>query len=154
MSDVSEIESVLSVVQDLDPAGIAARDLRECLLLQISRKDDAYPSIAIAKEVLENNFDAFTKKHYDKILKKLDISDEELKLGIEEITKLNPKPGNSVKESNKALQQVIPDFLVTTNADGELQLTLNGRNAPELKISKSYKEMLEGYSNTKKEQKG
>jgi len=153
MTDTDEIEDVLLVVQDLDPAGIAARDLKECLLLQIQRKDDAYPSIAIAKEVLSKHFDAFTKKHYDKILKKLEIEDEELKLGIQEITKLNPKPGNSVKESNKALQQVIPDFLVNASNDGELQLTLNGRNAPELKVSKSYKEMLETYSNTKKTKK-
>ncbi|MEM7161469.1 MAG: RNA polymerase factor sigma-54 [Bacteroidota bacterium] len=153
MCEVFEIEEVLEVVQALDPAGIAARDLRECLLLQIQRKDDAYPSVAIAKEVLENHFDAFTKKHYDKILKKLEIEDEDLKLSIQEITKLNPKPGNSVKESNKALQQVIPDFIVTATNDGELQLSLNGRNAPELRVSKSYKEMLETYNHTPKNKK-
>ncbi|NND77264.1 MAG: RNA polymerase factor sigma-54 [Flavobacteriales bacterium] len=153
MTDVDEIEEVLTVVQDLDPAGIAARDLKECLLLQIERKDDAYPSIAIAKEVLENHFEAFTKKHYDKILRKLDIDDEDLKLGIQEITRLNPKPGNSVKESNKALQQVIPDFIISSNNEGELQLTLNRRNAPELKVSRSFHEMLSTYNSKDKTKK-
>ena len=148
MTTPQEVEDVLFIVQNLDPAGIAARNLKECLLLQIERKDDRYPSIAIAREVLSNHFDTFTKKHYDKILRKLDIEDEDLKLGIEEITRLNPKPGNSVKESNKAINQVIPDFIITAR-DGDLQLTLNGRNAPDLKVSKSYREMLESYSKTK-----
>lgn len=140
-----EVESILKLIQDLDPAGIGARDLRECLLIQIKRKHDGNISRYTARKILEDHFEEFTKKHYDKITKKLEISDDDLKDAIEEIVKLNPKPGGSMKESAGNYQQIIPDFLITEN-DGVLQLSINGRNAPELKVSNAYKSMLKTYA--------
>ncbi|NNC83403.1 MAG: RNA polymerase factor sigma-54 [Flavobacteriales bacterium] len=145
MVEVDQIEKVLQVVQSLDPAGIAARDLRECLLLQLERKDDSYPSIRLAKDILNDHFEAFTKKHYKKIIKKMDLVEEDLKEAIGVIIKLNPKPGGALAERNRAVNQVIPDFTIEVR-DDELQLTLNGRNAPDLKVSRSYQEMLKGYA--------
>ena len=144
-SNETEIEEVLFAIQSLDPAGIGARNLRECLLIQINRRQDNSINRARAKIILEDFFEGFTKKHYDKIAKKLAISDEELKGAINEILKLNPKPGGSMKDSAKNYQQIIPDFLLIEN-EGELELTLNSRNAPELKISKEYETMLRAYS--------
>ena len=140
-----EIEVVLSLVQELDPAGIGARNLRECLLLQISREHDGNITRYTAKKILEDHFEEFTKKHYDKIQKKLEISDEDLKEAIDEIIRLNPKPGGSMKEAPKNHQQIIPDFMII-ETDGKLELTLNGRNAPELKVSRDYEQMLRTYS--------
>jgi RNA polymerase sigma-54 factor len=147
-----DLKRVLKVIQSFDPAGVGARDLRECLLLQLRRQDLDYPSVRIALEVLENHFDAFTKKHYDRILKKMDISSDDLKIAIQEIVHLNPKPGNSSRESGKSTEQIVPDFTITVE-DDELRLSLNGRNAPELRVSSSYVEMLKGYSQTKKKDK-
>lgn len=152
MTSESELVSVLKIVQQLDPPGVGARDLQECLLIQIRRKNRDYPSIRIAEEVLENYFEAFTKKHYDKIIKKMDIADEDLKIAVDEILKLNPKPGNSMKDSAKQVEHVVPDFTITTE-DDQLRLSINSRNAPELKISRSYQEMLQGYSEAKKRDK-
>lgn len=147
MTDEQELEEVLAIVQDLDPPGVGARDLQECLLIQIERKVmDA--SIYTAKIILERCFAEFTKKHYEKIKKKLDIEDDHLKGAIEEILKLNPKPGNSSNTGQKAFGQIIPDFTVNVD-DGEISLLLNGRNAPELRKSKSYSEMIEGYAANK-----
>jgi RNA polymerase sigma-54 factor len=140
-----DIVSVLKMIQDLDPAGIGARNLQECLLVQINRKQDGNISRFTAKKILENHFEEFTKKHYDKISKKLEINDEDLKEAIEEILKLNPKPGGSSKGSTKNYQQIIPDFIINEN-DGRLELTLNSRNAPELRISREYENMLRSYS--------
>lgn len=151
-STVEELEDALNIVQNLDPAGVGGRSLQECLLLQLRRKDDHYPSIRIALEVVENHFNSFTKKHYDRILKRLEISDEDLKIGISEITKLNPKPGNSGVDSAKIIQHVVPDFIVTAD-DNELNLSLNSRNAPELHVSNSYKEMMKGYAASSKKDK-
>ncbi len=139
------IEVVLEMIQDLDPAGIGARDLQECLLIQINRKQDGNISRYTAKKILENFFEEFTKKHYDKISKKLEINDDDLKEAFEEILKLNPKPGGSSKGSSKNFQQIIPDFILNEN-DGQLELTLNSRNAPELRVSKEYEKMLRSYS--------
>jgi RNA polymerase sigma-54 factor len=139
------IEVVLEMIQDLDPAGIGARDLQECLLIQINRKQDGNISRFTAKKILENFFEEFTKKHYDKISKKLEINDHDLKEAFEEILKLNPKPGGSSKGSSKNFQQIIPDFILSEN-DGQLELTLNSRNAPELRVSKEYEKMLRSYS--------
>mgnify|MGYP001261028901 FL=1 len=139
------IEVVLEMIQDLDPAGIGARDLQECLLIQINRKQDGNISRYTAKKILENFFEEFTKKHYDKISKKLEINDDDLKEAFEEILKLNPKPGGSSKGSSKNFQQIIPDFILSEN-DGQLELTLNSRNAPELRVSKEYEKMLRSYS--------
>lgn len=141
----AEIESILKIIQELDPVGIGARDLRECLLLQINRKQDGNITRYTAKKILEEHFSEFTKKHYQKIIKKLEISDEDLKEAIEEIVKLNPKPGGSMKESGGNYQQIIPDFAITEN-EGQLNLTINGRNAPELKVSNQYKNMLRTYA--------
>ncbi len=145
MVEVEEIEKVLKVVQTLDPAGVAARDLRECLLLQLGRKDDSYPSVRLAQVVLSEHFDAFTKKHYARIIKKMDVSEEDLKEAISDIVKLNPKPGSTMMESNRAVNQIVPDFTILIEDDA-LQLGLNGRNAPDLKVSRSYQEMLKGYA--------
>jgi len=144
-STEEDVISVLKMIQDLDPAGIGARNLRECLLIQIKRKQDGNISRFTAKKILENHFEEFTKKHYDKISKKLEINDEDLKEAIEEILKLNPKPGGSSKGSSKNYQQIIPDFIISEN-DGRLELVLNSRNAPELRISREYENMLRTYS--------
>ena len=140
-----EVEAILLRIQEFDPAGIGARDLRECLLIQMERKQDGDITKFTAKKILEEYFEEFTKKHYKKIIKKLEISEADLKEAIDEIVKLNPKPGGSMKESSQNFQQVIPDFAVYEN-EGQLQLTIHGRNAPELKVSKDYKQMLQGYS--------
>ena len=139
------IEHVLKKIQTLDPAGIGARDLRECLLLQINRNIDGNISKYTAKKILENHFEAFTKKHYQKISKKLDIDNADLKDAIDEILKLNPKPGGSSIEAARSFQQIVPDFKIIEN-EGKLELSINGRNAPELKVSKDYKVMLKNYA--------
>ncbi|TNE56112.1 MAG: RNA polymerase sigma-54 factor [Bacteroidetes bacterium] len=140
-----EVEEVLELVQELDPAGVGARDLRECLLIQIRRKQDGNITLFTAQKILEGHFEEFTKKHYDKILKKLEIEENDLKEAIDEIIRLNPKPGGSMKEAAKSMQQVVPDFMVT-ELDGKLELSLNGRNAPELKVNRDYEQMLRSYS--------
>ncbi len=140
-----EVEDILIIIQDLDPAGVGARDLRECLLIQINRKQDGDITKYTAKIILEQFFDEFTKKHYEKISKKLEIEDQDLKEAVAEILKLNPKPGGSMKESSKNHQQIIPDFMIT-EFEGRLELTLNGRNAPELKVSREYEQMLRTYA--------
>ncbi len=143
-----EILEVLKVIQDLDPPGIGARNLQECLLIQLRRQENHCRETEIAGLILERNFDEFTRKHYDKILKKARITENELKGAIQEILKLNPKPGDSVSETSRLNNYVIPDFSVR-NIDGELELTLNSRNAPELRINRSYVDMLETYSENK-----
>lgn len=156
-SSEEELERILLVIQTFDPAGIAARDLQECLLLQIERKDHSEPSVVLAQLILEKNFNAFAKKHYKKIIEKLEIDEEELKDAIEEITKLNPKPGNSMTGNKVANQAIIPDFILN-NDDGDLVLTLTSSNMPELRISNDYKDMLKTYSEggkaSKEEQEG
>ncbi|MBL7882765.1 MAG: RNA polymerase factor sigma-54 [Bacteroidia bacterium] len=143
-----ELEELLFVIQDFEPAGVGARDLQECLLIQLRKKELQTQIVELATEVIEKQMDEFSKKHYDKISKKLEIDDETLKEVIHEILKLNPRPGNSMADGQKSFQQVIPDFMIT-NDDGELNLTLNSRNAPDLKVSKAYNQMLEEYSKAK-----
>lgn len=140
-----EVEEVLTIIQELDPAGVGARDLQECLILQIKRKQDGNITKFTAKKILEDHFEEFTKKHYAQIQKKLEIEEEDLKEAIDEIIKLNPKPGGSMKEAAKNVQQIIPDFMIT-EFEGKLELSINGRNTPELKISKGYENMLRSYS--------
>lgn len=142
-----ELNELLKVIQEFDPAGIGARDLRECLLIQLHRKERT-PVVELAIKVVEDQMEEFSKKHYDKILKKLEIDDERLKHVVHEILKLNPRPGNSMADGQKSFQQIIPDFTIT-NEDGELMLTLNSRNAPDLRVSKEYSQMLEEYSKNK-----
>lgn len=149
-----EVEDVLFLVQDFEPAGVGARDLRECLLLQLERRHHGNIAIYTAKKILEKSFDEFTKKHYDKIKAKFEISSEDLKDAVDEITKLNPKPGNSLKEStnSKNIQQIIPDFILE-EAEGDLNLSLNSRNAPQLKVSRTYETMLRNYADGAKSSK-
>lgn len=142
---LEQVEQILELVQDLDPAGVGARDLQECLLIQIRRRQDGDITRFTAMKILENHFEEFTKKHYSQIQKKLEIEDEDLKEAIDEIIKLNPKPGGSMKEASKNLQQITPDFMIT-EFEGKLELTMNGRNAPDLRVSKSYENMLRSYS--------
>lgn len=144
-----EMERLLKVIQEFDPAGVGARDLRECLLIQLKKKHPQTGIIQLATEVVEKQMDEFSKKHYDKISKKLEIDEEILKDVIHEILKLNPRPGNSMADGQKSFQQVIPDFIISIDEGGQLQLTLNSRNAPELRISKAYSKMMEEYSKTK-----
>ncbi|MBU2904731.1 MULTISPECIES: RNA polymerase factor sigma-54 [Arenibacter] len=145
------IEKVLHIVQDLDPAGVAARTLEECLLLQLKRKE-LTPSVELAILLLEKSFEQFTKKHYQKLIQKHNITEEQLKGAISEIERLNPKPGGSYSGNNRIVEHVVPDFSIRI-VDGELELTLNGRNAPELHVSREYNNMLEGYKNSKEKSK-
>ena len=146
-TDEKTVEKVLHIVHELEPSGVGARDLQECLLLQLKHKTPTeYVDLAI--NILENQFDAFTKKHYEKLLQKYAVSQEQLKKTIEEIEKLNPKPGGAFTGNNKITEQVIPDFAIRIN-DGELELTLNGRNAPSLHVSRDYQEMLQTYKVSK-----
>ncbi len=150
-TDAEELEEILSEIQTFDPPGIAARNLRECLLLQLERKDDHSEEVETAIRIVEHCFEDFTKKHYEKIQKKLDVSEDHLKCALDMITRLNPKPGGSSGELVKT-QYLIPDFLLTNN-NGKLELTLNSRNAPELKISRSYADMMDTYDKAKKKDK-
>lgn len=150
-TEEEKIEQVLKIVQDLDPPGVAARSLDECLIIQLKRKE-ASPPIDLAITILEKSFEQFTKKHYKKLIQKHNISEEELKNAISEIEKLNPKPGGSYSGSNRIVEHVVPDFSIRI-VDGELELTLNGRNAPELHVSREYNNMLKGYKNAKEKSK-
>jgi RNA polymerase sigma-54 factor len=138
-----EVEDMLKVIQSFDPAGVGARTLQECLLIQLRKKDAGDPVIKKALQVVEHYLDEFTRKHYDKLEKSLNMNDSELRAVVNEILKLNPKPGDS-NEVNTKQMQVIPDFHISNN-DGALILTLNSKNAPELRISRSYQEMFEHY---------
>ncbi len=141
-----ELKEVLDVVQDLDPAGVGARDLRECLMIQLGRKDMEDELNILAFTILDKYFDEFTKKHYEKIKSRLDIGDDELRDALEEILKLNPKPGGSFSDPlNKSNQHIVPDFILELS-DNELELHLNARNLPELRVSRTYADMLEAYS--------
>ncbi|MFL5729689.1 MAG: RNA polymerase factor sigma-54, partial [Cytophagaceae bacterium] len=147
-----EVEEILFKVQSLDPPGIAARNLQECLSLQLERKDEQDEVVQLASKIINDHFEEFTKKHYDKIKTRLEISDEQIKKAVALITRLNPKPGEvSSGEDSKTLY-VIPDFILVNN-NGKLELSLNSRNAPELRISRSYTEMLQTYDKSSKKDK-
>lgn len=150
-TDVETIERALKVVQQLDPAGVGARDLQECLLIQLKRKPQS-PDTEMAARIIENAFEKFTKKHYLKLQKKFNINETQLKDAIQEIERLNPKPGSSFTNNLRSVEHVVPDFTIQI-VEGELNLTLNARNAPELHISKSYNEMLLGYKASKEKSK-
>ena len=147
-----EVETLIKRIQRFDPAGVCARDLRECLLLQLERKKGEARSVDQAIEVLTDYFDEFTKKHYEKIQKGLNISDEQLKEIIQQIIRLSPKPGGNIGSMNKAESYVVPDFFIHNNA-GKLELTLNSRNAPDLRISEGYRDMLRDYDKGAKKDK-
>jgi RNA polymerase sigma-54 factor len=144
-TNVNELESVLYIIQELDPPGVGARNLQECLSIQLNKKDDPDNDVENAKRIINKCFEEFTRKHYEKICKKLSLSEQDLKMAINQILKLNPKPGNSYNESSRSNQYIIPDFTITNN-DGKLELTLNSRNAPDLKINRSFNEIIETYS--------
>jgi RNA polymerase sigma-54 factor len=144
-----ELSEILKIIQDFDPPGVGAESLQECLLLQIERKDHMLPEITLAEQILKNYFNEFTKKHYDKIINRLGITEEELRKALEEILKLNPKPGSSYSDpQNKTFSHIVPDFILENN-DGELQLSLNSKNVPELKVNKAYSNMLKSYHSKK-----
>ncbi|MFV0265812.1 MAG: RNA polymerase factor sigma-54 [Draconibacterium sp.] len=146
-----ELEEILTVIHDFDPPGVGARDLCECLLLQLDRKEEG--DYDLAKTIVRDFFTEFTKKHYDKIKARLELSDDELKFGIDHVLKLNPKPGSSYSNPlNKANQHIVPDFILD-NVDGELSLSLNQRNVPELTINETYQEMLKTMSESQKAKK-
>ena len=147
-----EIEEIIEKIQHFDPSGVGARNLKECLLLQLKRKSAEGQPVEIAIDVLENYFDEFTKKHYEKIQRGLNLGDQEIKEVINQIIRLNPKPGGQVGDSDKLQSYVIPDFFVVNN-NGKLEVTLNSRNAPDLRISEGYREMLKNYDKSSKKDK-
>ena len=146
-----EVEKVLHIVHQLDPAGVGARNLQECLSIQLHRKEQR-PDVAMATAIIDKGFEQFTKKHYKKLMQKFNIDEEQLKDAIEQIEHLNPKPGGSYAGNNKIVQHIVPDFAIKI-VNGELELTLNGRNAPELHVSREYNNMLKGYKETKEKSK-
>ncbi|MDC1105690.1 RNA polymerase factor sigma-54 [Prolixibacteraceae bacterium] len=144
-TDEKELEKVLVKIQTLDPAGVGAYDLRECLLIQLLRKDLTDPAIQIAVELIRDHFDEFSKKHYDKLIKRMDIDNDMLKEAIKEILRLNPKPGSSYSNTiSRTSQTIIPDFILDL-MDGELILSLNQRNVPELRVNNTYSNILKDY---------
>ena len=148
--DVSplQLEDVLYEIQDLDPAGVGARNLQECLLLQLQRQENT-SAVACAKEILSDYFDEFSRKHYDKIIRQMHISQSELRAAIEEIISLNPKPGNALGDNlQTAMNNITPDFLVDSY-NGEISIQLNNSNVPTLKVNRTFSEMLKGYSDNK-----
>lgn len=145
------IKSVLLIVQQLEPIGVAARNLQECLLIQLKNKKHT-SSVELATHIIEKAFDQFSKKHYKKLLKKFNINKNQLKDAILEIERLNPKPGGSYSGNNRMVEHVVPDFTIKI-VDTQLELTLNGRNAPELHVSREYSNMLKGYKEAKQKSK-
>lgn len=143
-----ELEELLAVIQEFEPNGVGARNLQECLLIQLNKVENPGQATEVAKTILKKFFNEFTKKHYDKIQKRLDINDDELKKAIGEILKLNPKPGNSLVDTAKPNHYITPDFTIT-NTDGILELTLNSKNTPELRVNKAYMEMIESLATNK-----
>jgi RNA polymerase sigma-54 factor len=142
-----QVENILQIIHELEPTGVGARDLQECLLLQLKHKTPT-ESVDLATAIIEQQFDAFARKHYDKLIQKFNISNEQLRKAIHEIERLNPKPGGSFAGNNKITENVVPDFTIRI-VDGELELTLNGRNAPALHVSKDYQEMMQTYKDSK-----
>lgn len=143
----TKIKEVLNIVHQLDPAGVGARDLQECLKIQLYRKEKN-PDIELAIQIIESAFEMFTKKHYKKLMHKFGVTELQLKDAIGEIEHLNPKPGGSYAGNNRIAEHIVPDFAIKI-VDGELELTLNGRNAPELHVSREYNNMLKGYKDSK-----
>ena len=148
------VTEVLEIIQDFDPAGVGARNLQDCLLIQLRRNAKENPSeeVELAIKIIKRFFNEFTKKHYSKIMRRGEISEEQLKAAMDEILKLNPKPGNSLSESVKTNHYIIPDFTITNN-NGELELMLNTWNTPELKVSRTYAGMISDLSKQKKTKK-
>jgi RNA polymerase sigma-54 factor len=147
-----EIEEIIGQIQQFDPPGICARDLKECLLLQLRRNAAEGKNVLLATQVLDKYFEEFTKKHYEKIQRGLNLNDDQLKEVITTIVRLNPKPGGNIGEINKAQSYIVPDFFIL-NSNGKLELSLNAKNAPDLRISEGYREMLKDYDRGAKKDK-
>ena len=150
-TDINNVKEILKTIHLLDPPGVGAQNLQDCLLIQLKRKIESN-SINNAISIIANHFEIFIKKHYEKILSKMSISEKDLKEAVKEIEKLNPKPGSSYSETNKINSTIIPDFTIEIE-ENKLKLTLNSRNAPDLYISNEYKNMLSGYQESKKKSK-
>jgi RNA polymerase sigma-54 factor len=148
----ADVEAIIEMIQQFDPPGVAARNLQECLLLQLKRKEQVDPLDGIAITILTNYFDEFSRKHYDKIQKAISISEDEMRGVIQVVTRLNPKPGGESPDDSQELNYVVPDFFIY-NIGGKLELTLNSRNAPELRISEGYRDMLRDYEKGAKKDK-
>ena len=155
-TDVSkdDVEKILHIIQQFDPAGVGAIDLKDCLLIQLNLnlKENHSDALVLAKKILSRYFNDFTKKHYEKIMKRAEISEEQLKEAIDEILKLNPKPGNSLSETTKSNHYIIPDFTITNNGD-KLELSLNSWNSQDLRVSNSFSGMMDSVSKQKKSKK-
>jgi RNA polymerase sigma-54 factor len=151
-STEKEVKGLIKLIQQFDPAGVAAKDLQECLLLQLKRKEVEGQPVSTAIEIIEKYFEEFTKKHYEKIQRALNLDEDGIKEVINQIIKLNPKPGGQVGETNKLQSYVIPDFFVLNN-NGKLEVTLNSKNAPDLRISEGYRDMLKDYDRSAKKDK-
>ncbi|HWR32864.1 MAG TPA: RNA polymerase factor sigma-54 [Chitinophagaceae bacterium] len=147
-----EVESLINRIQLFEPPGVAARDLQECLLIQLKRQREEGGQVDVAIKAITKYFDEFTKKHYEKIQRGLNIDDDQMRDVMQQIIRLSPKPGGNVGEINKAESYVVPDFFIFNNA-GKLELTLNSRNAPELRISEGYRDMLKDYDRGAKKDK-
>ncbi|MBZ9629936.1 RNA polymerase factor sigma-54 [Salegentibacter sp. LM13S] len=150
-TDEKSVEKVLKKVQELDPAGVGARSLQECLLIQLRRREPT-KAVELAEDILDRSFDQFSKKHYTKILSRHDISEDELRGAIDVIEHLNPKPGGSYSGNTRMVEHVIPDFTIKI-VDADLELSLNGRNAPQMHVSRDYSDMLKGYKESKEKTK-
>lgn len=151
-TDVAALKDLLeNYIQKLDPTGVGARDLRECLLIQLEAKNQN-ETVELAHELLEKSFDSFTKKHYKKLLQKHNISEDQLREAISEIEHLNPKPGKAFGGNTKIIEHIVPDFTIKI-INGQLELTLNGRNVPQLFVSREYSEMFDTYKKTEKKSK-
>ena len=146
-----QVKNILKKVQTLDPPGVGARDLKECLIIQLKRKTSKSEVLILAEKILTQSFDEFSRKHYQKLIDKYKIDKETLKLIIESISKLNPKPGGNLSTESRN-NQIIPDFILSIE-DGKLNVILNRRNAPELHVSGNYKEMLKGYKDSSSKNK-
>ncbi|MBU3713707.1 MAG: RNA polymerase factor sigma-54 [Ferruginibacter sp.] len=151
-TDLSTVKRIIGLIKQFDPPGVCAQNLQECLLIQLERKIDEGQNVELAIKVLQKYFDEFTKKHYEKIQKGLNLSDDQLREVIQHIIKLNPKPGDTASEASKAENYIIPDFFVFNNL-GKLELTLNSKNAPDLRISEGYRDMLKDYDKGSKKDK-
>ncbi len=151
-TDEKELEDVLRIIQDFDPAGIGARDLRECLLIQLHRKQEEDPHnelLRLEQRIINNCYEEFIKKHWEKMQKKLDITEEQLQEALAEITRLNPRPGASLGETiGRNMQLIIPDFIIESFDDGSITVTLNSRNTPELRMSRDFTDMAKTYTET------
>jgi RNA polymerase sigma-54 factor len=148
-----EIEELVEQIQQFDPAGICARNLQECLLLQLKRENlERGRVLHLLFKFSSKYFEEFTKKHYEKIQHNLNLSDDQIRDVINQIIKLNPKPGGNIGEINKAETYIIPDFYIINN-NGRLELSLNARNAPDLRISEGYRDMLKEYEKESKKDK-